>query len=154
MRYLDKINVCLLLIGAALLFLSSCTATPAEAVAAISAGVGAAAAFVRELTPLLSPEMQAKLSATASSIDGTVEATKMAIGVIADAVTQFKTAVGSQAAETSAALQKTSETIAALPGREEVYLAGGGFGALGTAASRAMSIMKHGAVGKMAKSAD
>lgn len=148
MRYVNKANVVLFAVAAACFTLAGC-ATGAETTAAIVATIGAAGAFINELGPILSPEMQAKLTAAAGSIDGTVQATQQAVGVIADAIAAFKVAVSSQAGATSAALAQASHQIAELPGREELYLVGAGGGAGGTLASRLLSAMKHGAVGKM-----
>lgn len=137
-----KTNLVLILIAVLCFTLAAC-ATPAETTAAIATTIGAAGAFIHELAPILSPEMQAKLTAAAGSIDGTVQATQSAIGVIADAIAQFKASVGAQAAQTADALQAAAVQVAALPGREEVYLVGTGSGAAGTVASRVLSHMKH-----------
>jgi len=148
MRYVNPVNVSLFVAMVACFALASC-ATPAETVAVVTAAIGAAGAFVNELGPILTPEMQAKLTAAAGSIDGTVQATQQAVGVIADAIAAFKVAVGSQAEATSAALSQASHQIAELPGREELYLVGTGGGAGGTLASRLLSVRKHGTLGKM-----
>jgi len=135
-------NITLLLI-AGLCFLLAACATPEQTVAATVAAVGAAGEFIAALKPILSPEMQAKLTATASQIDGTVQATSQAVAVLADAISTASAKVGQSIDAVSGGLAAAKEQIASRPGREEVYLVGGGTGAAGTVASRLLSHFKH-----------
>lgn len=157
---LNRTNIVLLLIGVLCFTLAAC-ATPAETTAGVVATIGAAGAFIHELSPLLSPEMQAKLSATATQIDGTAQATQQAVGIIADAIAAFKTNVATQMAgahdslatlgdRVATGLADTAAKVAAMPSREEVYLVGGGAASVGTAASRGLSAVKHGKAAKLA----
>lgn len=122
---------------------ASC-ATPAETSAAVAATAGAAVAFVKALAPVLSPEMQAKLMTTASTLDGGVQATQAAVGVIADAIGQIKATVGPQIQAAHDAIAKQAETIAQMPTRTEMTLNSTGTGIAALAGSRVMSRIKHG----------
>jgi hypothetical protein len=116
--------------------LASCQGAPE-----VAAAVGVAGATVMTLfdalAPLIPPEKLAALQATAGRIDGTVQATASALSTVADVITHLKTATASQVAAHSAA-------IAELPSRTEVYLSGTGIGTGTLAASRGLSILKHG----------
>jgi len=142
-RFLNRGNAILLAIAVMSFTLAAC-ATPAETVAVATAAIGAAGAFIDQLAPILSPEMQAKLVAAAGSIDGTVSATSQAVGVIADAIAAFKTNVASQSVQFAEGIGSAREQLAAMPSREEVYAVGTGAGASGTLASRLLSWKKHG----------
>jgi len=137
-----RLTIALFLL-AALLFLAAACTTTAETTAAITAVGASASAFVKALSPMLAPEIQAKLMALATSIDGTAGATVAAVGTIADTIVQLKSNVGSQFAQHAECLAKTANEVAALPSRSEVYLASGGTGVAGTATSRLLSHMKH-----------
>lgn len=132
-----------LLLVSVLCFTMAACATPAETTAAIAAVGGVAVAFIDQLAPVLSPELAAKLQATAHTIDGTVQATAMAVGTLADAIGQMKTGVSAQMAEHAAGLAKATTALASLPSREEVLLTNTGTGVLATAASRGLSALKH-----------
>jgi len=138
----NRANLILLAVTVLCFTMASC-ATPAETAAVTTAIIGAAGAFVHELQPLLSPEMQAKLATTATTIDGTVSATAQAVGIIADAIAQFKASVATQSATFADGIGAAKEQLAAMPSREEVYLVGSGSAAGGTVVSRVLSRIKH-----------
>lgn len=125
--------------------LASC-ATPEQTGAAVVAAAGAAVTFIKQLAPVLSPEMQGKLMATASTIDGTVQATQMALGVVADAITQIKTTVGPQIQAVHDAGTKLASDMAQLPTRTEMWLNSTGVGSAAVGTSRVMSRIKHGPI--------
>lgn len=137
-----KTNVLLFLLACCCFLLAAC-ATP-EATAATVTAIGASAtALVQALAPVLPPETLARLQATAGSIDGTVQATAVAVGTLADAIAQLKTGVSAQIATHADALSRATHELAAVPSREEVYLVGTGAGAAGTAASRVLATLKQ-----------
>lgn len=137
-----KLTMSFFLIAFACFFLASC-ATPEQTTAAVAAVGASAAALVQALAPILPPETLAKLQSTAANIDGTVQATALAVGTIADAIAQIKTNVGAQFAEQAKGLQTAVNQLGALPSREEVYLVSGGSGAAGAGVSRLLSHFKH-----------
>lgn len=143
-----KLTVALFLLSALLLVLASCSAPPAAVAGAVAAVGASVTAIVQAVEPLLPPEQVAKLQATAASIDGTVQATQLALATISDVITAFKGSVGTQMQTHVDALNKTAAAIADMPSRSELYLASGGSLVGGTAASRAMSAIKHGFAGK------
>lgn len=146
--YLTKTNLALILAMLVFCTLAGC-ATPAETTAAIGVAVGAAGAFIRELQPILSPELQAKLTAAAGSIDGTVAATQSAVGIIADAIAQFKAAMAGQSTQVADSLAAAGKQIAAMPSREEMYFASGAAGTGGTVVSRVLSTWKDQRLGRI-----
>ncbi len=137
-----KTTVCLILVSLLCFAFAAC-ATPAETAAAIGAVGASVVGIVDAIGPLLPPEQLAKLQATAASIDGTVEATRVALGAVADVVTAFKGSVGAQLQQHTENLGRAMTSIAELPGRGEVYGIAGGTGTAGTAASRLLSNLKH-----------
>ena len=137
-----KTTLLLLSIALACLALASCATTEATA-ATVTAVAAGAVAIVDAVAPMLPPETVAKLQLTASSIDGTVQATATAVRTIADAIAQMRGGVGAQIQAQAEALARASTQIASMPSREEVYLVGAGTGAAGTAASRWLSTVKH-----------
>lgn len=143
-----KLNLFLLLLGIALI--AQGCATPAETTAAVAAGVASVSAIVKAVAPLLSPEMQAKLYATANSVDGTVAATRDALVVLVDAVTTIKAGVGAELAKHATTAQEAFNKLAGLPSREELWYTTTGVGAASTGASRALAAVK---VAKAAKTA-
>jgi len=145
-----KTNLLLFALCALCLFLASCSAPPAAVAAAITAAGASVVGIVQAIEPLLSPEQVAKLHATASSIDGGIEATKLALSAVADVITQLKGNTAAQMAQHVEALNKTAAAVAELPSREEVLWTGAGAAAGGTGASRVLSGLKHGFFGKAA----
>jgi hypothetical protein len=125
-----------------LCFAFAACATPEAAVAA-GAIAASAVGIVNAISPLLEPEQLAKLHATASAIDGTVNATQTAIGLIADAFSSMKANVGAELAKHAANLVDATHSIAALPSREEVHLTNAGYGSGAVAVSRGLSVVKH-----------
>jgi hypothetical protein len=132
----------LLFLSAVCFTLAGC-ATPAETSVAIAAVGASAAALVEVIAPLLSPEDLARMQLTASNIDGTVQATSNAVRTIVDAITAMKGTVGEQFAHHAQTIAKATESIAAMPSREEVYLVNGGSASAALGASRALSAVKH-----------
>ena len=130
------------LLAALCFFLAGC-ATPADTGVAIAAVGASAAALVEVIAPLLSPEDLARMQLTASSIDGTVQATSNAVRTIVEAITAMKGTVGMQFEHHAQTLAKATESIAAMPSREEVYLVNAGSASTALGASRALSAVKH-----------
>jgi hypothetical protein len=123
-------------------FLASCETTAATS--AVVAAVGASAVgMIEAIAPLLTPEQLAKLQATAQSIDGTVQATQSAIGIIADSITAMKGTVGDQIAAQARAMAEAAHQVATLPTREEVLYTNAGTGLAALGASRGLSKIKH-----------
>lgn len=148
-----KTNIILLTLCVLFLVLASCSAPPAALASGIAAAGASVVGIIQAIEPLLPPEQVAKLHATAQSIDGTVQATQAALGAVADVITSFKGAVGAQMTQHVEALNKTAAAVAELPSRAEVYYSSGAAMTGGTAASRLMSVVKHGFVGAAKKAA-
>lgn len=136
-----KLALFLLSLAAVLFLAAACSTGTTAAAVTISA---TAVALVDAIAPLLPPEQVAALKATAHSIDGTVQATAHALNVVADAIGNLRGNTAQQIAEVNAGLQKAVVQVATMPGREELYLVGGGTAAASTGASRMLSRMKHG----------
>lgn len=134
-----------------LCFLFAACATPEQTTAAIAAAGATATALVQALAPMLSPEDLAKLQATAANIDGTVEATATAVRTVADAIASIRSAGAANFAQVTDGLQKLAIQAASSPSTEAVLGYNAGTAALAVAGSRALSISKHGKIGKMAK---
>lgn len=137
-----KINLSLVLVSLLCFLLASC-ATPEAASATATAVAASAVALVDALTPLLTPEQLAKLHATADSIDGTVQATKTAVTIIADSIAAMKASVGDKIAQHAEQLAKAAQQVATLPSREEVHLTNAGYASGATAASRVLSAARR-----------
>ena len=139
----DRATVALLISGALLLvFAVSCTATEfAAGAAVVSAG---AASILDAVGPLLSPEQFAKIRAGVESLDGGVAATKATVSVIVDAFESFRDAVAARHDALAAASHAQEVLLAgkATTGEAVGYSLGGG--AVGTGASRWLSMVKHG----------
>lgn len=131
-----------------LLIAASCTATE---VAAVTAGLGAAAAGILDAAaPLMTPEQFAEMRAGVEGMDSTVQTTKATIGVIVDAFESFRDAVQAkhEAIATNINGQAVELAGKASNGAAMGYAAAGGTG--GTAISRILSMLKHGVAGKQA----
>ena len=137
-----KLTHFILLVGI-LLILAAC-ATPAQTAAAGAAIAETATALFNSLAPLLPPETLAKVQASAAHIDGTVRATATALGTLADAVAQSNANAGAQIHAVVDSVSKLSHDIASLPTQTQTTLMASGSAAIGTAASRYMSYLKHG----------
>lgn len=159
---LDRTNLVLFAVCAALLTLASCTATEVASATGTIAALGAAAqAMADVVAPLMSPEDFAKFREGISEIDGGVQATKSVVGAIVDAFETFRdgvntknAAIGSTLQEQAAALLVQANEIAAKPTTGDVVLYGTGGGAAGgTGLSRVLSMLKHGVAPKQPKAA-
>lgn len=137
-----KLNLSLVFVSLLCFLLASC-ATPEATVATVSAVGATAAALVDAISPLLTPEQLAKLHATASSIDGTVQATQTAVSIIADSITAMKTSVGDKIAQHAEQLAKAAQQVATLPSREEIHLTNAGYATGATATSRVLSAARR-----------
>ena len=127
----------LLLLTTVLAFsLASCS-SPAEFTAGAAAIGTGAAAIMNAVAPLLSPEQLVQLQEGVANINGTVEATQAAVGAVVDAFTTFKTAVEANQAAMAAEVAERATGA-------EVALWSSGAGTAGAAASRFMSMLKHG----------
>lgn len=116
----------------AMVFTGCAGMTAAEATTVAVTGTGALVGFVQALAPMLSPEQQAALTATATQVQSTVEATTTAVGQIARALADLR------------AQQQALEAGELTGG--EVAAVGTGLTGLAVAASRIMSRFKHGPV--------
>jgi len=143
-----KTNLILFTLCALCLFLASCSAPPAAVAAAITAAGASVVGIVQAIEPLLPPEQVAKLHATASSIDGGIEATKLALSAVADVITQLKVNTAAQMAQHVEALNETAAAVAELPSRDEVRYTNGAVASATLLASRGLSAVKHGFIGK------
>lgn len=95
----------------------ACATTPQTAVAVTTAGAAAVAGIVEAVRPFLSDEQFARLAVTADTIDGTVGATRAAVGAIADAVAALRHATTEQAATIAAQAAQLAEA----PTTRELY---------------------------------
>lgn len=142
----DRWSVLLLVVALlALLGAAACTAAQAATAASIATAVGAGAAAMLDIAkPLMTPEQFAEFRMGVEHIDGTVEATQAVLGSVVDAFATFRDAVNAKAVATVDALHATQVALASKADTGEVVGYSVGGGALGTAASRVLSVMKHG----------
>lgn len=138
-----KTNLLLLVVTLLLFSLASSCTTAEGAVAAVAAVGASAVELINAVSPLLPPEQQAKLMTIASQIDGGLDATKHAVGIIVDTITTLKTNSATQFVEHAKALQQTAVGIAEMPSREEVHLTNAGYASAATLTSRLLSVAKH-----------
>lgn len=113
----------------ACLFTSCAGMTAAETSGVIVTGAGALVGFIEALSPMLSPEQQAQLTAMAGNVQTVVEASTTAVGQVAAAIAELK----QQQADEAAGTWTSGETTGLLTGVT----------AAGVAVSRAMSWRKH-----------
>ncbi len=118
------------------MFLASCAGmTAAETTGAIAATTGVLSALAEAIVPYLPPEKQAEVIATMNTAQGLMNAVTTAMGSVAQAAAEAK-------AQSSQGV--TGTELAAGAGAATV---------VGTAASRMLSLLKHGTPGKPAKPA-
>lgn len=139
----DRTNLVLFALCAlSILFATSCTATE---VAAVTAGLGVAAAGILDAAaPLMTPAQFAEMRQGIEGLDGGIQATKTTIGVIVNAFESFRDAVQAKHEIIVANAQGQAVELAtkASTGAAMGYAAAGGTG--GTALSRLFSMVKHG----------
>lgn len=144
----QHLHLWLVLVG--LLLLASC-ATPEQTAAAVGAVGATATALIDALRPVLSDEQMAKLHTIASNVDGGVDSVRHAVGALADAVGAVKSASAANFAAVSDAATKLHAQVATLPTDADLYMHDAGVGATSIGGARWLSVIKHGAVGKMPK---
>lgn len=121
----------LILFAIAAMFLTSCAGlSGGEVLTATATGAGALVGFIEALAPMLTPEQQAMLSATATNVESTVQATTNAVSQIASAIAELR------------AQQQSIEATEWTGG--EVAATGTALTGAAVAASRLLSRMKHG----------
>lgn len=141
-------TVTFLLLLASVLFTLAACATPEQTAAVVTGVAASAAELINALSPLIPPEKLAALQATAGHIDGTVQATATAVHTLAEAVSQINAAAGAKMATFADSVTQVTAALAERPTTGQVLEYSGGIGALATGASRALSVAKHGFVGK------
>lgn len=129
------------------LLLASC-ATPEQTVAAVGAVAGTATALIDALRPVLSPEQVAKLHATAGHIDGTVSSVQTAVGAVAQAIADIRSATEANFVAVKSGATALAQQVATLPTQGELYAHDTGTALTAFGAARAASIAKHGFLGK------
>jgi len=138
-----KTALTLFLIATVCFVLAGCESTAAVAPGAIAAIAASAMGIVQAVAPLMTPEQAANLSVIAGNIDGTIEATRTAVEVIASTFTQFQEVVGARAAETANGLSDLAQGLGEVPTRTEVQLTAGGYGTASLGGGRMLSHFKH-----------
>lgn len=137
----------LLAVLAGCLLLAGC-ATPEQTAAAVGAVAGTATALIDALKPVLTPEQLAKLHATAGHIDGTVSSVQTAVGAVADAIAAIRSSTEANFATVKDGALHLAQQVSALPTHADMYGHDAGVALTSVGAARALSVAKHGYVGK------
>lgn len=132
------------------ILLAAC-ATPEQVAASATAVGGAAVALFDALKPMLSEEQVAKLHATATHIDGTVDSLRSALGAVADAVGTIRAHSAENFEAVKAGATHLAQQVAAMPTHADLYGHDTGTALVAYGASRAASVRKHGFAGAKAK---
>lgn len=136
-------TIFLVLISVLLLSLAAC-ATPAQTGTAVTAAATGFLAYAEALSPFLPPETLAKLQMALANVDGSTQAISAALHTVAEGIAAMKSSSAAAFAEHGRQIAEQAASVASLPSRSEVYLAGTGTGTASVAVSRVLSMLKHG----------
>ena len=132
-------------LGAVMLIAAGCQ-TPEQSAAVAATVIATAGQMIEELKPVLSPEMQAKLQTLATSLDNGMQTTVSAVGILADAVAQLRSATEVNVDQLADSLKVAEKAVSELPNRTEMWLTSGG---LATATSGGgYAVARRGAAAK------